>query len=53
LPQAGWVPQRQAPAAQLSALLRLQPVQIAPFVPQALTLGALQLPVAQQPVGQF
>jgi hypothetical protein len=48
--QAGLVPQRQPPVAQLSALLALQAVQVAPLMPQAvIVLPFRQALPSQQP----
>ena len=54
LVQALLVPQRHAPAdEQLSAVLLLQALQLAPLVPQLVRVGGLtQLPALQHPLGQ-
>ena len=51
-PQAGFVPQRQAPPEQLSALVASHGVHTAPPVPQLPTPGALQLEPMQHPPAQ-
>jgi hypothetical protein len=51
--QAGLVPQRHAPVAQLSALVTSHEEHDAPLVPQAPIAAVMQTPAAeQQPVGQ-
>jgi len=52
VPQAGWVPQLQVPAAeQLSARAGSHDTQAAPFVPQATSEGMLQFEPEQHPKG--
>jgi hypothetical protein len=53
LSQAAPAPQRQAPpAAQVSAVTASQATQLPPADPQAASDGAVQVPLAQHPVGQ-
>jgi hypothetical protein len=52
VPQAGWAPQLQVPAAeQLSARAMSHDTQAAPFVPQVTSVGMLQFGPEQQPSG--
>jgi hypothetical protein len=50
---AGLVPHVQAPLVQLSARVTLQATQAAPFVPQAVIEGLVQIPLRQHPRGQL
>jgi hypothetical protein len=49
----GLLPQRHAPvtASQRSALALLQGAHVAPPIPQVASVGELQTPLAQQPLG--
>jgi len=48
-PQAAEVPHRHSPAVQLSALVALQAMQVAPAVPQLVVDGVWQVEPVQQP----
>ena len=52
-PHAAFMPQRQAPPAQLSAMLGSHAVQALPMVPQAEAEGTVQTLPLQHPVGQL
>jgi len=52
-PQAAFAPHLQLPPAQLSAVVVLQALQVAPAFPHCSAVGLVHWPLLQQPLGQL